>query len=85
MLIEFILLITPVFVLVYKLVELTGENVHFCFLFGTCIVEFVIMVIYPHLIDPLTSSKEPMQEGELKSKIEDLCMGVGFKPTKVLS
>ena len=85
MLIEFIILIVPVFVLVYKLVEQTGENVHLCFLFGTCIVEIVIMVIYPRLIEPLTSSKEPIQEGELKSKIESLCKEVGFKPTKVVS
>ena len=84
MLLEFTILVVPVFVLVYKLVELTGENVHYCFLFGTCLVEFGIMVIYPRLIQPLTSSSKPIEEGELKQKIEDLCREVGFKPSKVL-
>ena len=80
MLLEFILLPLPIFILVVKIMEWCGSYVIYAFLLGTTIVEIAIIYIYPRLIVPLTENLMPLPEklSELKKEIENQAEKVGF-------
>ena len=85
MLIQFILLPLPVFILVVKLLEWTGDSfVLACFLL-TAIVELVIIWLYPKVIHPLTASKEPFPEkyAALREEMTNICQRVGFNADEI--
>ena len=54
MLLEFAILNLPVFVLVVKVMEWSGDNLVLAFFLSTTLVEVIIIWLHPRLIQPLT-------------------------------
>ena len=54
------LLPLPVFVLVVKVMEWSGDNLVLAFFFCTTLVEAIIIWLHPRLIRPLTQSLQPL-------------------------
>ena len=80
MLLEFILLPLPVFVLVVKVMEWSGENLVLAFFLSTTLVEVILIWLHPRLIRPLTESRDPLPQkfNALRHEIEKLTSKVGF-------
>ena len=62
MLLEFILLPLPIFILVVKVMEWSGESLVLAFFLCTTLVEVIIIWLHPRLIRPLTQSLHPLPE-----------------------
>ncbi|KAB7497889.1 CAAX prenyl protease 1-like protein [Armadillidium nasatum] len=62
----------------------SGGDYFFVYLWGfTTVVMLFFMTVYPDYIAPLFDKYEPLPEGELKSKIEDLALEIKFPLTKL--
>jgi len=73
----------PVSAGLLKLIEWGGKNFHFYVWGFMLLISILLMTIYPVLIAPLFNKFTPLEEGELKTKIEKLVASVGF-PLKKL-
>ena len=85
MIVEFVMLPLPVFCLVVKVIEWSGDYVWLSFLGATAVVELFLVWLYPRVIKPLTSAKKPMPDkyGILKPEVEKLCQRVSFNVTHI--
>lgn len=61
-LLMFILMPVPVFALIVKVMEWTGDYLVLAFLLATTLVEMVIIWLYPKVINPLMASTSPLPE-----------------------
>lgn len=62
MVLEHVLVVLPVTAFVVKVIEFSGEHLLVSFFFGTALIEYVIIYLYPHLIMPLFAKYEPMKK-----------------------
>lgn len=61
-----------------------GGDYFFVYLWGfTMVVVMFFMTVYPDYIAPLFDKYEPLPEGELKSRIEQLAAQIEFPLTKL--
>ncbi|XP_076059851.1 CAAX prenyl protease 1 homolog [Oratosquilla oratoria] len=61
-----------------------GGDYFFWYLWGfTTITGFLLMTIYPDYIAPLFDKYEPLPDGELRTKIEELAARISFPLTKL--
>ena len=72
MFLEFAFLPLPVFVLVVKVMEWSGDNLVLAFFLSTALVEVIIIWLHPRVIRPLTESLQPLPDkySSLKREIE---------------
>lgn len=65
-----------------KVTEWSGDNLVLVFFLATSSVEFIVMVLYPMLIHPLTSKMKPLpKDGILHEEIERMVKSM-FKGSK---
>lgn len=78
-----IVLGSPVVAAFLKIIDHFGDS----FILYACgfifVVQLVFMTIFPTLIQPLFNKFSPLEEGELKTAIEDLAAGQKFPLTKL--
>jgi STE24 endopeptidase len=66
-----------------KLIDYFGDKFFFYLSLLVLGYQVVLMAIYPTLIQPLFNKLEPLEEGELKTSIENLAKKVNFPLTKI--
>ena len=69
LLLQFVLLPVPVFLLVVKVSEWSGDYLVLVFFLATSSVEFIVMFLYPRIIHPITAKMSPLKDGHLKNAI----------------
>ncbi|CAG8843755.1 17439_t:CDS:2, partial [Racocetra persica] len=62
----------PILALVLQIIRLSGDNFYFYVWIFMIIFNLVLLTIYPTLIQPLFNKVEPLEEGELRERIEEL-------------
>lgn len=78
-----IVLGAPMTVGALKLIDYFGDKFFFYLSLLVLIYQVVLMAIYPTLIQPLFNKLQPLEEGELKTSIENLAKRVNFPLTKI--
>ena len=61
-LVQDLLLPMPVFLLIVKVVEWSGDYLTLVFFLATAFVEMIILWLYPRLIKPLTAKMTPLAD-----------------------
>ena len=86
MVLQNFLLVTPVCLLIVKVMEWSGDWLVLVFFLCTFIVKLVIIYAYPILIAPLFSSIEklPSWVDPIRFYLEDEAHRVGFEPENIL-
>eukprot|EP01102_Stenamoeba_stenopodia_P018849 TRINITY_DN6985_c0_g1_i1.p1 TRINITY_DN6985_c0_g1~~TRINITY_DN6985_c0_g1_i1.p1 ORF type:complete len:459 (+),score=115.40 TRINITY_DN6985_c0_g1_i1:90-1379(+) len=79
----FLVLGVPILSLALKLIIWGGENFWLYVWVFMLVVSLFIMTIYPVFIAPLFNKFTPLEEGPLRTAIEDLAKKVGFPLTKI--
>ena len=79
----FILLGLPITALLIYVMKNTGEFFYFYVWLALLVVQLVLLTIYPTLLAPLFNKFTPLQEGELKDKINALAKRNDFPLTKL--
>mmetsp|Transcript_24831 Transcript_24831/g.55106 ORF Transcript_24831/g.55106 Transcript_24831/m.55106 type:complete len:514 (-) Transcript_24831:51-1592(-) len=75
----------PILSLVVWIVRTGGEYFYFYVWVFLCIVNILLMTIYPTLIAPLFNKYTPLEEGETKTAIEELATSVQFPLTNLFT
>ncbi len=85
MLIEYCLLVLPVFLLIVKVQQWTGDFLVLAFFLLTAIVKGAIVWLYPKIIHPITASKSkfPEKHNRAEQEIHKVCHSVGFNVDKI--
>ena len=80
MLVEFILLPVPVFLLIVKVMEWSQDYLVLVFFLATALVEIIIIWLYPKVINPLFADMKPLPEnyGLLREEVYQMCAREGF-------
>eukprot|EP00009_Paramoeba_aestuarina_P002578 CAMPEP_0201512330 /NCGR_PEP_ID=MMETSP0161_2-20130828/4608_1 /ASSEMBLY_ACC=CAM_ASM_000251 /TAXON_ID=180227 /ORGANISM="Neoparamoeba aestuarina, Strain SoJaBio B1-5/56/2" /LENGTH=430 /DNA_ID=CAMNT_0047908145 /DNA_START=75 /DNA_END=1367 /DNA_ORIENTATION=- len=73
----------PLMVAILKVIEWGGENFWFWLWLFTLAFTFFIITIYPIFIAPLFNDFKPLEEGELRTKINELADRLQFPLTKL--
>jgi STE24 endopeptidase len=69
----------PILAAFLKIVDYFGKrSLAFYVMVFLVTVQIVMIALYPTLIQPLFNKLEPLQEGEVKTKTEDLCRKLKF-------
>ncbi|KAI5168386.1 STE24 endopeptidase [Pancytospora epiphaga] len=53
--------------------------------FFLCVVQLILIVIFPNFISPLYNTFTPLQEGPLKTGVEELASKIGFNISSILT
>ena len=85
MLIEYCILVLPVFLLIVKVQEWTGDFIVLAFFLLTAIVKGIIVWLYPKIIQPITASKSkfPEKHHRVEQEINKVCHSIGFNVDKI--
>ncbi|KAI8822201.1 peptidase family M48-domain-containing protein [Fimicolochytrium jonesii] len=73
----------PLLVAFLKIIEWAGSNFYFYIWVFVLVVQFVMILIFPTLIQPLFNKFTPLPEGTLRTKINELASRINF-PLKKL-
>ncbi|CAH1764735.1 1230_t:CDS:2 [Entrophospora sp. SA101] len=73
----------PILALLLQIIKWSGDSFYFYVWIFTIIINFVLLTIYPTLIQPLFNKVTPLPKEELRSQIEALASRVSF-PLKKL-
>ncbi|ORX46858.1 hypothetical protein BCR36DRAFT_331008 [Piromyces finnis] len=73
----------PLISLFLKIIQWTGDNFYFYVWIFMAVVQLLMLIIYPNFIQPLFNKFTPLEEGELKTKIEKIAADVNY-PLKKL-
>lgn len=75
----------PVLSLVVWIIRIGGPHFYYYVWACLCVVSIVLMTIYPTLIAPLFNKYTPLEDGEVKTAIEDLAKKVQFPLTNLFT
>ncbi|CAG8435341.1 5557_t:CDS:2 [Diversispora eburnea] len=73
----------PILALVLQIIKWSGDTFYFYVWIFMIIFNFILLTIYPTLIQPLFNKVEPLPDGELREQIEGLASRINF-PLKKL-
>jgi len=73
----------PIISIFLKIIQISGENFYFYVWLFVAIVQLLALIVYPNFIQPLFNKFTPLEEGELKTEIEDIAASVNY-PLKKL-
>ena len=73
----------PVIAGFLTVINRTGESFYFYVWLFFLALQFILLTIYPTVIQPLFNKVEPLPEGELRTRIEELAKSVSFPLTKL--
>src|SRR5690349_6060106 len=68
----------PIVSLFLYIISMAGENFFFYIFIFTLSVQIFLIMIYPSFIAPLFDTYTPLEEGELKTEIEELAKKLKF-------
>jgi STE24 endopeptidase len=74
-----LLLGVPILALLFWFIRSAGEYWWFIAFAAIAALQFLIMIIYPVLIAPLFNKFSPLEEGSLRTRIEELAGKLNFK------
>lgn len=75
----------PVLSLIVWIIRIGGPHFYYYVWACLCVVSIVLMTIYPTLIAPLFNKYTPLEDGEVKTAIEDLAKKVQFPLTNLFT
>lgn len=75
----------PILSLIVWIIRSAGPHFYFYVWACLCAVSIVLMTIYPTLIAPLFNKYTPLEDGEVKTAIEDLAKKVEFPLTNLFT
>jgi len=78
-----ILFACPILAGFIKLIQWGGDSFYIYVFSFILVVQIAMIYIFPTFIQPLFNKFEPLQEGELKTRIEELAKSVSFPLTKI--
>lgn len=73
----------PLLSAVVLIVRKTGRDFYFYLWIFMLLFQFILIMIYPTLIQPLFNTFTPLEDGELKKGINDLAKKIDFPLTKI--
>jgi len=73
----------PLISIFLKIIQKTGDKFYVYVWIFMAIVQLLALIIYPNFIQPLFNKFTPLEEGELKTQIEDIAKSVNY-PLKKL-
>jgi len=73
----------PLISIFLKIIQITGDKFYFYIWIFLAVVQMLTLIIYPNFIQPLFNKFSPIEEGELKKKIEALASSINY-PLKKL-
>ncbi|ORX83812.1 hypothetical protein BCR32DRAFT_326240 [Anaeromyces robustus] len=73
----------PLISIFLKIIQKTGDAFYLYIWIFMAIVQLLILIIYPNFIQPLFNKFTPLEEGELKTQIEEIAKSVNY-PLKKL-
>jgi len=75
----------PILPALVYIIRSGGEHFYFYVWLFLCIVSIALMMIYPNVIAPLFNKYTPLEDGEVKSAIEELAKAVQFPLTNLFT
>jgi STE24 endopeptidase len=75
---------TPLLIIFLKIINYFGKKLFaFYVMIFLIIVQIILITVFPILIQPLFNKLEPLKEGELKTKTEELAKKLKFPLSKL--
>jgi STE24 endopeptidase len=75
----------PILSAVVYIIRIGGPHFYYYVWACLCVVSIILMTIYPTMIAPLFNKYTPLEDGEVKTAIEELASSVNFPLTKLFT
>jgi STE24 endopeptidase len=75
----------PILSAVVYIIHIGGPHFYYYVWACLCVVSIILMTIYPTMIAPLFNKYTPLEDGEVKTAIEELASSVNFPLTKLFT
>ena len=75
----------PILSLVIWIIRIGGPHFYYYVWVFLCVVSIILMTVYPTLIAPLFNKYTKLEDGEVKTAIEDLAKKVSFPLTNLFT